>query len=116
MQLGYLVVFLPLLGSILSGFFGKFIGVRNSEVVSSFFVSISAILSCIIFYDVIVNSYSNNILLFTWISSGSSNASWSIYIDSLSSLMFVVITIVSSLVHIYSIGYNFLKYIKIQGL
>ena len=105
MQSGYLIVFLPLLGSILSGFFGKIIGVRNSEIITSFFVSISAILSCIIFYNVIVNSYSNNILLFTWINSGSFNASWSIYIDSLSSLMFVVITIISSLVHIYSIGY-----------
>ena len=105
MQLGYLMVFLPLLGAILSGFFGKIIGVRNSEIITSFFVTISAILSCIIFYNVIVNSYSNNILLFTWINSGSFNASWSIYIDSLSSLMFVVITIVSSLVHIYSIGY-----------
>ena len=105
MQLGYLMVFLPLLGAVLSGFFGKIIGVRNSEIITSFFVSISAIISCIIFYNVIVNSYSNNILLFTWINSGSFNASWSIYIDSLSSLMFVVITIVSSLVHIYSIGY-----------
>ena len=105
MQLGYLMVFLPLLGAVLSGFFGKIIGVRNSEIITSFFVTISAILSCIIFYNVIVNSYSNNILLFTWINSGSFNASWSIYIDSLSSLMFVVITIVSSLVHIYSIGY-----------
>ena len=105
MQLGYLMVFLPLLGAVLSGFFGKIIGVRNSEIITSFFVTISAIFSCIIFYNVIVNSYSNNILLFTWINSGSFNASWSIYIDSLSSLMFVVITIVSSLVHIYSIGY-----------
>ncbi len=105
MQLGYLMVFLPLLGAVLSGFFGKIIGVRNSEIITSFFVSISAIISCIIFYNVIVNSYSNNFLLFNWINSGSFNASWSIYIDSLSSLMFVVITIVSSLVHIYSIGY-----------
>ena len=60
MQLGYLMVFLPLLGAILSGFFGKIIGVRNSEIITSFFVTISAILSCIIFYNVIVNSYSNN--------------------------------------------------------
>ena len=41
MQLGYLMVFLPLLGAILSGFFGKIIGVRNSEIITSFFVSIS---------------------------------------------------------------------------
>ena len=62
MQLGYLVVFLPLLGSIISGFFGKFIGVRNSEILTSFFVTLSAILSCIIFYNVITKTYSENII------------------------------------------------------
>ena len=105
MQLGYLVVFLPLLGSILSGFFGKFIGVRNSEILTSFFVTLSAIFSCIIFYNVIANLYSENILLFTWIKSGTFIVNWSINIDTLTSIMFVVINFVSSLVHIYSIGY-----------
>ena len=105
MQLGYLVVFLPLLGCIISGFFGKFIGVRNSEILTSFFVTLSAILSCIIFYNVITKTYSENILLFTWINSGTFIVNWSINIDTLSSVMFVVINLVSSLVHIYSIGY-----------
>ena len=105
MQLGYLVVFLPLLGSILSGFFGKFIGVRNSEILTSFLVTLSAIFSCIIFYNVIANLYSENILLFTWIKSGTFIVNWSINIDTLTSIMFVVINFVSSLVHIYSIGY-----------
>ena len=105
MQLGFLVVFLPLLGSILSGFFGKFIRTRYIEFITSILISISAIISCIIFYNVITNSYSENIILFTWISSGSFNVNWSINIDSLSALMFVVITLVSSIVHIYSIGY-----------
>ena len=105
MQLGYLVVFLPLLGSILSGFFGKFIGVRISEILTSFFVTLSAIFSCIIFYNVIANLYSENILLFTWIKSGTFIVNWSINIDTLTSIMFVVINCVSSLVHIYSIGY-----------
>tara|TARA_B100001741_G_scaffold66272_1_gene52551 strand:+ start:1461 stop:3380 length:1920 start_codon:yes stop_codon:yes gene_type:complete len=105
MQLGFLVVFLPLLGSILSGFFGKFIRTRYIEFITSILISISAIISCIIFYDVIKNSYSENIILFTWITSGSFNVNWSINIDSLSALMFVVITLVSSIVHVYSIGY-----------
>ena len=105
MQLGLLVVFLPLLGSLISGFFGKFIKTRYIEILTCLLVSVSAILSCLIFYDVIENSYSENILLFTWISSGTFNVNWSIYIDSLSALMFIVITLVSSLVHIYSIGY-----------
>ena len=105
MQLGFLVVFLPLLGSLISGFLGKFTSTRFIEIFSSVLVSISAVISCLIFHDVIINSYSENILLFTWINSGTFNVNWSINIDALSALMFVVITLVSSLVHIYSIGY-----------
>ncbi len=105
MQFGFLVVFLPLLGSLISGFLGKFISTRFIEIFTSILISISAIIACLIFYDVIINSYSENILLFRWISSGTFNVNWSINIDSLSALMFVVITLVSSLVHIYSIGY-----------
>ena len=69
----YLVLFLPLLASITSGFFGKFIGSRNSEIVTSLFVSISALLSIIIFYNVIISGYENNLNIATWINSGSLN-------------------------------------------
>jgi NADH-quinone oxidoreductase subunit L len=99
------LLFLPLLASITSGFFGKFIGDRNSELITSLFVSISAILSLIIFYDVIINRYENNILIATWINSGTLNVNWSIKIDALSSVMLVVVTLISAIVHIYSIGY-----------
>jgi NADH-quinone oxidoreductase subunit L len=99
------ILFLPLLASVISGFFGKLIGDRNSEIVSSLLVSISTILSMIIFYNVITNGYENNFLIATWINSGSLNVNWSIKIDALSSVMLVVVTLISSLVHIYSIGY-----------
>jgi len=100
-----LLLFFPLLGAIISGFFGKFVGDRSSEVITSLLVSISAILSLIIFYEVIVNNYQNNTVIASWIKSGSLNVNWSIKVDSVSSIMLVVITLVSSLVHIYSIGY-----------
>ena len=100
-----LIITLPLLASIISGFFGKFIGDRNSEIVTSFLVTISAVLSIVIFYEVIFNQYEDNITIATWIDSGSLNVNWSIKIDSLSAVMLVVVTSVSSLVHIYSIGY-----------
>ena len=100
-----LIVALPLLASIISGFFGKFIGYRNSEIVTSFLVTISAVLSIVIFYEVIFNQYEDNIRIATWINSGSLNVNWSIKIDSLTAVMLVVVTSVSSLVHIYSIGY-----------
>ena len=100
-----LIITLPLIASIISGFFGKFIGDRNSEIITSLLVSISALFSVIVFYDVIVNQYQENIVIATWISSGSLEVNWSINIDSLSAVMLIVVTTVSALVHIYSIGY-----------
>ena len=99
------LLFLPLIASITSGFFGKYIGDRNSEIVTSLFVSISAILALILFYNVIFNHYENNIVVASWINSGTLNVNWSIKVDALSSVMLVVVTFISSLVHIYSIGY-----------
>ena len=100
-----LIIFLPLLASIISGFFGTKIGNKASQVTTSSFVSLSAILSIYIFYNVISNDYSNNIIIAKWISSGLLDVNWSIKIDQISSVMLVVVTLVSAVVHIYSIGY-----------
>ena len=99
------IIVLPLLASIISGFFGRSIGDRNSEIITSLLVTISAILSSIVLYDVIANQYQENIIIAKWISSGSLDVNWSMKIDPLSAVMLVVVTSVSSLVHIYSIGY-----------
>ena len=99
------IIALPLIASIISGFFGKLIGDRNSEIITSLLVSISAIFSVLVLYEVIVNQYQDNIIIATWISSGTLDVNWSMKIDSLSAVMLVVVTSVSSLVHIYSIGY-----------
>ena len=99
------ILFLPLVASIIAGFFGKYIGDRNSEYVTSGLVSISALLSIFVLYQVIVNQYEENIVIATWINSGSLDVNWSMLIDPLSAVMLVVVTSVSSLVHIYSIGY-----------
>ncbi|MDC1258333.1 NADH-quinone oxidoreductase subunit L [Pelagibacteraceae bacterium] len=101
----FALLILPLLASITSGFFGKYLGDRNSEIITSLFVSISALLSIILFYQVIVNGYENNVVIATWINSGTLDVNWSIKVDALSSVMLVVVTLVSALVHIYSIGY-----------
>ena len=92
------ILLLPLLASIISGFFGKYIGDRTSEVLTSLFVSISAGLSLFIFYNVVLHQYENNVVIASWINSGSLNVNWSIKIDALSSVMLVVITLVSALV------------------
>ena len=99
------IIALPLLASIISGFFGKYIGDRNSELVTSFLVTISAVLSSVVLYNVIFNQYQDNIIIAKWISSGSLDVNWSMNIDPLSAIMLVVVTSVSSLVHVYSIGY-----------
>ena len=101
----YIILFLPLLASFISGFFGKFVGERNSEILTSLSVSISAILSIIVFYNVITQDYNSNIIIFSWIKSGSLEINWAIRIDALSSVMLVVVTMISAIVHIYSIGY-----------
>ena len=100
----YILLFLPLLGSIL-GYLGKSIKFFFSEIITSLFISISAILSIIIFYKGINFNDYGNYKIFTWINSGDFVANWSINIDPLSSVMLVVVTLVSALVHVYSIGY-----------
>jgi len=101
----YILVFLPLLGAIISGFFGRYIGDRISEIITSLFVLISAAISLIIFNEVIINNYENNLIIATWINSGSLDVHWSIKIDPISSVMLVVVCFISFLIHVYSIGY-----------
>ena len=100
----YLIVFLPLIGSLLC-YFGKQLGNTFSQILSSLLVTCSAILSLIVFYNGLTKGIYGNYVIFEWINSGNFKSNWSINIDPLSSVMLVVVTFVSSLVHIYSIGY-----------
>jgi NADH-quinone oxidoreductase subunit L len=100
----YALLFLPLLGSLI-GYFGRALTKFFSEITTSLFVSISAILSIIVFWNGVDKGIYGNYLIFEWISSGNFVANWSVNIDPLSSVMLVVVTFVSALVHIYSIGY-----------
>ena len=100
----YAVIFLPLVGSII-GYLGRSLVKYFSEITTSLLVSISAILSFILFWNGTQNDTYENYKIFEWVSSGNFIANWSINIDPLSSIMLVVVTFVSALVHIYSIGY-----------
>ncbi len=100
----YAIIFLPLIGSLI-GYFGKSLTKYFSEITTSLFVTISAILSIIVFWNGFQHNMYGNYKIFEWISSGGFIANWSINIDPLSSVMLVVVTFVSALVHIYSIGY-----------
>ena len=100
----YAIVFLPLIASIF-GYLGKSLNKYFSEIFTSLLVSTSAILSIIVFWNGIQFNNYENYKVFEWISSGNFIANWSINLDPLSSVMIVVVTFVSALVHIYSIGY-----------
>jgi len=100
----YAVLFLPLIGAIL-GFFLKYFGDIFSQIFTTLLVCITALLSFIIFYNGVFNETYGNYLIYEWITSGNFIVNWSINIDPLSSIMLVVVSFISALVHIYSIGY-----------
>ena len=101
----YLILFLPLLGSFISAFFYKKIGDRTCQIITSTFIVVGAILSSIILLETIKTGKVYEYPIFNWITSGSLKLHWSIYVDSLTAVMLVVVNVVSALVHIYSIGY-----------
>tara|TARA_B100001996_G_scaffold324946_1_gene270689 strand:+ start:2500 stop:4410 length:1911 start_codon:yes stop_codon:yes gene_type:complete len=100
----YAVIFLPLFGAI-AGYLSKYFGDIASQLFTTISVCLSAVLSIVIFYNGITFDKYGNYLIYEWITSGDFQVSWSINIDPLSSIMLIVVTLVSALVHIYSIGY-----------
>ena len=99
------IVFLPLLGFLIAGLFGRWIGVRGAQLVTSGLLVVSAALSVMAFATVAFGGATEHIQVMTWIDSGAFEADWRLRIDTLTAVMLVVVTSVSALVHIYSIGY-----------
>ncbi|MGH6864802.1 MAG: NADH-quinone oxidoreductase subunit L [Methyloceanibacter sp.] len=99
------IVFLPLLGALFAGFLGRFVGARTCEVITTMLVLVTAVLSWFAFYEVALQGQEERIELLRWFDSGTLKSSWSLRIDTLTAVMLVVVTTVSGLVHLYSIGY-----------
>ena len=99
------IVFFPLLGFIIAGVFGRLIGRHLSEIIPTALLFASAALSLYAFYDVAIAGNSYIIPIAPWITSGDFQVDWTLRIDALTAVMLVVVTGVSSLVHLYSIGY-----------
>lgn len=99
------IVFLPLIGAIIAGFFGRLIGERPSEIITTGFLLIAAVLSWFVFIQVGFGSETARVPVLRWITSGDLDVAWSLRIDTLTAVMLVVVTTVSALVHLYSIGY-----------
>jgi NADH-quinone oxidoreductase subunit L len=100
------IVFLPLLGFLVAGLFGRQIGARRSEIVTTGLLFLSAFFSWIVFLRIGFGGAPFTVhVLGNWMTSGALDVDWSLRVDTLTAVMLVVVTTVSSLVHLYSIGY-----------
>src|SRR5579871_2644981 len=98
------IVFLPLIGFLIAGIFGRLIGARGSEYVTTGFLAVSCLLSWIAFFEV-AGGADMHVPVANWFTSGKLAVAWALRIDTLTAVMLIVVTTVSFLVHVYSIGY-----------
>jgi NADH-quinone oxidoreductase subunit L len=103
----YLIIALaPLVGAIFAGFLGSLLGRMATNVVTILGVLISTVLSMYVFnYHVLEGGDAFNENIYTWMQIGNLNISVGFLIDNLTSVMLVIVSFVSLMVHIYTIGY-----------
>ncbi|WP_299812643.1 NADH-quinone oxidoreductase subunit L [uncultured Roseibium sp.] len=100
------ILFLPLIGFLIAGLFGRSLGAKACEYITSSLLVVTAVLSWITFCGFwFGGSEAQVVNLFRWLNVGDLNVYWSIRVDTLTAVMLVVVTTVSALVHVYSIGY-----------
>ncbi|MEQ9811393.1 MAG: NADH-quinone oxidoreductase subunit L [Azospirillaceae bacterium] len=98
-------VFLPLVAAAIAGLFGRVIGEKGAMAVTVGAVCLAGILSVVLFIDVALGAAPRTVELFTWMDVGGLDIAWALRVDTLTAVMLVVVNGVSSMVHIYSIGY-----------
>ena len=98
------LIFGPLLGSVIAGLTHRSIGENAVTILATSIVAIAALISWLVFLDILPVENGSRVV-FEWITSGALNSQWAIKIDSLVKVMLVVVLSVSSLVHLYSLGY-----------
>ena len=102
----YAIVFLPLVGFLIAGALGRWIGARASEFVTTGLLMICAVLSWVVFFDVALgHDHGYASIIGNWMTVGALKVDWALRVDTLTAVMLVVVNTVSSLVHLYSIGY-----------
>jgi NADH-quinone oxidoreductase subunit L len=99
------IVFVPLITAFLVGVLSRSISHAKAQWLTCAGLVTSAVLSFVLFYDVAVLGHSQSATIFNWIVSGDFKVAWALKVDSLTAVMLVVVTGVSALVHIYSVGY-----------
>ncbi len=105
MGLASAVVLLPLFGALVGGLFCRVLGARTVELLTSGLLVLTAILAAITFKQVAIDQNLIHESWFEWIASGNFHASFGAHVDALTAVMLVVVTSVSAVVHLYSIGY-----------
>ncbi|PHR90949.1 MAG: NADH-quinone oxidoreductase subunit L [Robiginitomaculum sp.] len=100
-----IILFAPLIGALIAGLFGRRIGDKLAQSVTTGLLVLSAVLSWVAFVKVGYGHEHYEINLFRWIDVGGFQANWALKIDTLTAVMLVVVNSVSALVHIYSWGY-----------
>ncbi|HYR36451.1 MAG TPA: NADH-quinone oxidoreductase subunit L [Burkholderiales bacterium] len=103
-QLAVIVAFAPLIGALVAGLGGRWITRQGAHSVTIFSVLLSFLASCVIFVDVLKGA-SFNETIYTWLTVGDTRFHIGFLIDRLTALMMVVVTFVSLMVHVYTIGY-----------
>jgi len=99
------IVFLPALAALIVGSFGRRLGDRPSQLITTGAVGLACALSWVAFFQVAMGHAPVHVTLMTWVTSGDLSFDWALKIDTLTAVMLVVVNTVSALVHLYSIGY-----------
>lgn len=99
------ILLLPLLGSILSGLFGRKIGVTGSHFITIFCLILTSVLASVAFYEVAICANPVSIYLTSWIDTEILNVSWEFMFDQLTVSMLIPVLYISTVVHIFSISY-----------
>jgi len=105
------IVFFPLIGALIAGLLGRVIGAKASEYVSTGLLIAAAVLAWLVFLPYVFETGANEhaaatkVTVLEWVHSGALTLDWTLRVDTLTAVMLVVVTTVSSLVHVYSIGY-----------
>jgi len=98
-----IILFAPLIGAIIAGFGHRVIGDKGAQVLTTALLFLAALLSWIVFFT--LPAETQHITLLRWVESGSLSTDWAIRLDRLTAIMLVVVTTISALVHLYSMGY-----------
>ncbi len=98
-------VFFPLLGAIIAGLFGRWIGDRAAQAVTVGCMALAAACGLTAFWQVALGHAPQTVQVMTFVDVGGLEVSWALRYDTLSAVMVGMVTLVSTLIHIYSVGY-----------